>query len=393
MNSEGSRLLSGGGSGKGKSSDVVGDVLRIVCYAAGLSVLLPVHFVYKAAMAALRVVGLGGISGGSGGGGGDMGMGGEDEAFDFSPYLAPPGEKELDVVLFGATGFTGKLAARYLAERYRGSGIRWALAGRRVKVLEAIRDDLCRSDPSLASLPLLLADSGSLPSLGEMASRTRVVITTVGPFAKYGRLLVRACANCGTHYADITGETDFFRECVDRYDEDARRTGAKIVPHCGNDCIPWDMAVYEISKMMRAKGDTLASVDCFDEYVSAPSGGTLATVALAMEARERGGRYHSRLGYDPLLKTLDGGKSDRGFKVALQSGVGYNDAARAWCGQFFMAPVMANCVRRSNALLGYCQEGHTLRYTCTCLTLPNTNLPISNKFLVKNLRFHQILRG
>lgn len=322
---------------------------ELLTYTGCLAILLPSYFLYQTYNSASAAFGLKKrvIAPSSDD---------DDETIDFTK-IRTSNNRDIDIVLFGATGFTGDLCARYLAERYRGTGLKWALAGRRVNVLKDIRRKLCDFDPALADMPVLVADSDNLNSLAVLASRTKVVLTTVGPYAKYGRKLVKACANLGTHYADITGETDFVRRMIDLYDDTARSTGAKIVAHCGNDCIPWDLAVWELHKVMRARGDTLVGVRAFDDYLSAPSGGTLATVALGMEARGGGGKYKSRLGFDPLLKEEGGSKSSRGFKTRLQSGVEFNAEEGNWCAQFFMAPVMANCIRRSNALLGYSGTG------------------------------------
>jgi short subunit dehydrogenase-like uncharacterized protein len=152
-------------------------------------------------------------------------------------------DREFDIVLFGATGFTGRLTADYLAE-HAPDGLGWALAGRSPAKLEGVRDHLATTDESLAKLPLLTADVTEPASLAEVASRARVVITTVGPYLSYGEPLVAACARAGTDYVDLTGEPEFVDRMYVAHDAEARRTGARIVHACGFDSIPHDLGAY-----------------------------------------------------------------------------------------------------------------------------------------------------
>ncbi|HEX6244598.1 MAG TPA: saccharopine dehydrogenase NADP-binding domain-containing protein, partial [Polyangiales bacterium] len=129
--------------------------------------------------------------------------------------------KELDIVLFGATGFTGGLVAEYLASCAEGERLRWGLAGRNRAKLEQVRAKLARTWPRLSDLPLLTADSGDLDSLKQLARRARVIITTVGPYARYGEPLVQACAEVGTDYVDLTGEPAFVERMIERHHQTA----------------------------------------------------------------------------------------------------------------------------------------------------------------------------
>jgi short subunit dehydrogenase-like uncharacterized protein len=133
------------------------------------------------------------------------------------------------------------LAAQYIAKTYGVKSFKWAIAGRRLSVLEQIRTELSKIDSSLSNLPIIIADSSDVPSLFNMIKQTKVIISTAGPFSVYGSDLVRACAYCGTHYCDITGESDWVRDMIDKYDDVARSTGARIVNLAGHDCIPWDL--------------------------------------------------------------------------------------------------------------------------------------------------------
>jgi short subunit dehydrogenase-like uncharacterized protein len=151
--------------------------------------------------------------------------------------------RELDLVLFGATGFTGALTAEYLA-RNAPAGLRWALAGRNPDKLAAVRDRLTAIDPDLAGLELVPADATDASSLAAVAARARVVATTVGPYLAYGEPLVAACAEAGTDYVDLTGEPEFVDRMYAEHHATAERTGARIVHACGFDSIPYDLGVY-----------------------------------------------------------------------------------------------------------------------------------------------------
>lgn len=151
--------------------------------------------------------------------------------------------RKYDLVLFGATGFTGGLTAEYLAAQAPAT-TRWALAGRSRAKLEAVRQRLAAINPACAKLDLVEADVGDAAALEKLAQSTKVVLTTVGPYIHYGEPLVAACAAAGTHYADLTGEPEFVDAMWLKYHEQAQRTGAKIVHCCGFDSIPHDLGAY-----------------------------------------------------------------------------------------------------------------------------------------------------
>jgi saccharopine dehydrogenase (NAD+, L-glutamate forming) len=152
-------------------------------------------------------------------------------------------DRELDLVLFGATGFTGRLTAEYLA-RHAPAGLRWGLAGRNETKLAAVREHLADVDPVLADLSLLTADVTDDVSVKEVARRARVVITTVGPYLQYGEPLVAACAEAGTDYVDLTGEPEFVDRTYVAHHATAQRSGARLVHACGFDSIPHDLGAY-----------------------------------------------------------------------------------------------------------------------------------------------------
>lgn len=262
-------------------------------------------------------------------------------------------DREYDIVLYGATGFVGALTARYLATA--AGDARIALAGRSAERLLAVRETL---PPAAQSWALITADASEPSSLAAMAASTRVVITTVGPYLRYGLPLVAACAAAGTDYADLTGEPLFVRKAIDLHHKQAVDTGARIVHACGFDSIPSDMTVFALYRQAErdgagALGDTNYVVRSF---AGGMSGGTIASMTeLAREAATD--PEARRLLNDPYTLSPDrgaepelGGQSDarwrRGREIAPELD-GY------WVGAFAMAIPNSRIVRRSNALLDY----------------------------------------
>ncbi|HEX6246935.1 MAG TPA: saccharopine dehydrogenase NADP-binding domain-containing protein [Nocardioidaceae bacterium] len=190
--------------------------------------------------------------------------------------------RDHDIVLLGATGFTGALTAEYLA-RHAPADCRWALAGRDLTRLEAVRDTLAGIDPELKNLPLLVADVTDRASLDALARSTRVVATTVGPYIEHGAPLVAACADAGTDYVDLTGEPEFVDRMYTAHHDRAVETGARIVHACGFDSVPHDLGVWFTVRQLpegvplRVRGMLRAG--------GRPSGGTFAS---AMTAFSRG---------------------------------------------------------------------------------------------------------
>ncbi|WP_433263177.1 saccharopine dehydrogenase family protein [Micromonospora vinacea] len=194
------------------------------------------------------------------------------------------GERTYDVVLFGATGFTGGLTAEYLA-RHAPAELRWALAGRNPQRLTAVRDRLVAIDPNLADLPLLTADVTDADSLRAVAESARVVASTVGPYIHHGAPLVAACAQAGTDYLDITGEPEFVDLMYVRHHAEATGTGARLVHACGFDSVPHDLGVWFTVKQLPA--DVPITVD---GYVRAGGRFSAGTYHSALTAFSRTGQ-------------------------------------------------------------------------------------------------------
>ncbi|MCK1797289.1 saccharopine dehydrogenase NADP-binding domain-containing protein [Streptomyces sp. XM4193] len=182
--------------------------------------------------------------------------------------------RKYDVVLFGATGFVGRLTAEYLAENAP-EHCRWALAGRDTAKLTALRAELAARFPELAELPLLRADSGDPDSLRELAGSTRVLATTVGPYLQYGEPLAAACADAGTDYLDLTGEPQFVDTVYVNHHARARETGARLVHACGFDSVPHDLGV--LFTVLRMPQDVPLRVEGYVRAKAGMSGGTFAS--------------------------------------------------------------------------------------------------------------------
>ncbi|MCU0682176.1 MAG: saccharopine dehydrogenase NADP-binding domain-containing protein [Polyangiaceae bacterium] len=281
----------------------------------------------------------------------------------------PRNERPYDVVLWGATGFTGRLVAEYLV-RHRGGEVRLALAGRNRDKLERVRADLRGIDPAAAALPLVLADADDPASLEALADSTRAVCTTVGPYAKHGQNLVTACAGRGTHYCDITGEVQFIRESIDRNHARARETGARIVHCCGFDSIPSDLGVFMVYDHVRRRhGQKLGDVGFFvGETKGGFSGGTVASLLHLVDEAARD-RPLRRLLADPYALSPDRSREPALGDESDQVGARWSDELNAWTAPFLMAAINTRVVRRSNALLDYAY-GERFRYREAMVTAP-----------------------
>jgi short subunit dehydrogenase-like uncharacterized protein len=264
----------------------------------------------------------------------------------------PTHDREFDLVVWGATGFTGRLVAEYLLRRYGADGLRWALGGRSREKLESVRDTLGReTGAAAASLPLLLGDGDDPASLSALAARTRVVCTTVGPYAKYGSKLVAACAAQGTHYCDLTGEVHWIRRMLDRHQDEAAASGARIVFTCGFDSIPSDLGVFFIQREMRARHGVPCSHVKYRvaDFSGGASGGTIASMLnMLEEAREHPDVM--RAVADPYA--LNPKDQRFGPDRAERMTPAFDPDFREWTAPFVMAAINTKVVRRSNALLG-----------------------------------------
>lgn len=287
--------------------------------------------------------------------------------------------RDLDVVLVGATGFVGRLTAAHLRD-HAPEGLRVALAGRSRDKLDALAAEL---GGVAATWPRVVVDVADPAACADLAARTRVLVTTVGPYAAYGRELVKACALAGTHYADLTGEVLFVRDSAEAFHEAAQRSGARIVHSCGFDSIPSDLGVWETARVAADEGageltDTMLFVR---RLKGGLSGGTIdsmrrQTIAARESVEDR------RVINDPYGLSPDrAAEPTRADRAGLEPAAPANPPGRVratagrigsrlpvrrtedrhWTGPFVMASYNTRIVRRSNALLGW-SYGRAFRY-------------------------------
>jgi short subunit dehydrogenase-like uncharacterized protein len=252
-----------------------------------------------------------------------------------------------DLILFGATGFTGRLVADYLHRRYGvGGELAWAMAGRSAARLAELRAQI----GAPASLPLLVADAADPQALKQLVAQARVVITTVGPYQHHGEALVRACAEVGTDYVDLCGEPGWMATMIPQLQGPAERSGARITFSCGFDSIPFDLGVLFLQdEALRRFGRPLTRVGGRVAVLKGgASGGTIASALASYEAMGRDPEQ-ARLMADPFALTP-------GFRGPAQpdgEGALFDEQAQAWSGPFVMAVINTKNVHRTNALRGH----------------------------------------
>jgi len=257
--------------------------------------------------------------------------------------------KPFDLVVHGATGFTGRLVVEYLLQRYpAGGGLRWAMGGRSAEKLAAVRDEL----GAPADTPLIVTDTSDPASLQALMDSTRLVLTTVGPYQLYGNELVAACAKAGVDYVDLCGEPAWMRRMIDAHEAQAKASGARIVFSCGFDSIPFDLGVFLLQSEMKARfGQPASRVRGRVRKMKGTfSGGTAASLkaTLAAAASEPGVLDLLR---DPFALTpgFTGPRQPSGSKPMVDEALGEG----VWVAPFVMAAINTRNVHRSNFLLGH----------------------------------------
>jgi len=272
--------------------------------------------------------------------------------------------REFDIIVWGATGFTGALVAHYLLRQYGSDGdLRWAIAGRSQKKLDALRRELGLEKGKLETI---VADSFDADTLSDMASRTRVVLTTVGPYALYGSALVEACVENGTHYCDLAGEVQWIRKMIDQHQQRAAQTGARIVHCCGFDSVPMDIGVWFFQEEAKKRfGHYCDSITMLVKATKgSASGGTVASLINLIE-ESRKDRNIAKILVSPYSLNPEGERD--GPDQRDQQNMVYNADAKSWTAPFVMAAVNTKVVRRSHALLGY-PYGKDFRYQEAVMT-------------------------
>ena len=254
--------------------------------------------------------------------------------------------KDFDLVLFGATGFTGRLVADYLASapKREGRSIHWAIAGRNEQKLEAISQQLDH-------VPVLLCDAMDPAQCKAIAEQANAICTTVGPYGKYGAALVAACADAGTHYCDLTGEVNFMRASIDANHERAKQTGARIVHACGFDSIPSDLGTWQTQAAFKERyGHYAQSVSAYyGESSGGLSGGTIASMFAIADAATND-KSIGRILRNPYALDPD----PKGQHAPIDKRLmGWDSDLKMFYVPFLMAPTNGPVVRRGVALAGY----------------------------------------
>lgn len=270
----------------------------------------------------------------------------------------PMSDREFDLIVYGASGFTGRLVVEYLHRRhFSGPRPRWAVAGRSAGKLQKTLDDLGIPEQEV---PVVVADSADRDSLNSLAARTRVALTTVGPYAKYGSDLVAACAGAGTHYCDLAGEVQWMRRMIDAHQATAEQTGARIVHACGFDSIPSDIGTWHLQQEAERRfGQPCSEVTLLVRAMRGGfSGGTATSLLNAVEEGRRN-RDALRALIEPYSLNPPGER--QGPDGRDQTGAEYDHANEVWTAPFVMGIVNMRVVRRTNALLDFAY-GRDFRY-------------------------------
>ena len=258
-------------------------------------------------------------------------------------------EREFDVVVWGATGFTGKWVAKHLFDHYPQEKLRWAIAGRNSTKLEEVRQFIGDNNSLVKDI---LADSADEDSLSKLVGATKVIISTVGPYAYYGSKLVKACAEAGTHYVDLTGEVPWMREMIDAHIQSAENSGARIVHSCGFDSIPSDIGTFYIQNQAKQRFDRYLQNVHFSLIKSkgGVSGGTVHSMLNVIEEAVKNKKVRRLMG-NPY--SLNPDQNFKGVDKADQRSAKYNDDLSKWTAPFVMAAINTRIVRRSNALMNF----------------------------------------
>ena len=264
------------------------------------------------------------------------------------------------VVLYGATSFVGQITAHYLTEFLsntkdkNGANVTWAIAGRDEEKLNELQSKLA------SKVDIIIANSDDAASLDKMTKQSQVIISTVGPYLKYGEPLIKSCVNNGTDYVDLTGEAIFIKDMMDKYQDTAKQSGARIVNSCGFDSIPSDLGVYFTQQKAEEKFGN--ACDVIHMRVKAAkgglSGGTIASMATIFEEVSQDKSRRKQVA-NPYL--LNDDKEAPNVRQANVSKPEYDDEHKRWLAPFVMASINTRIVHRSNQLLGY-EYGRDFKY-------------------------------
>ncbi len=255
--------------------------------------------------------------------------------------------QEFDIVVYGATGFTGQLVAEYLAAHYKDDkALKWAMAGRSLDKLRSVRDAI----GAPAETPLIVADASDAASLKAMVAQTRSVITTVGPYQFYGEELLAACVAAGVDYFDLCGEPVWMRQMIDKYEAPAKQSGARIVFSCGYDSVPFELGTFFVQEEARRVFGAPASrvKGRVRDMRGTLSGGTAASAKATFDAVAKDLSLVAILNdHFALTPGFTGPKQPKGNRAA------YEEDLQSWAAPFMMALINTRNVHRSNLLMGF----------------------------------------
>lgn len=256
--------------------------------------------------------------------------------------------KEFDLIVYGATSFVGQILCRYLVEEHTEPNFNWAMAARSEKKLKELQATL---GEKAAAIPLLVVDSFDEAALRVMCARTEVVISTVGPYALYGELLVKSCAQLGTDYCDLSGEAQWIKRMIAAYESDAKASGARIVNSCGFDSIPSDLGVKYLQQQAQKKFGTHCNRVKMRVKASkgGASGGTIASGVNLYKEAAKDPQLREEL--KDLYSLCPAGHGNEAKQHVVTSAE-YDEQFESWAGPFIMAAINTRIVLRSNALLG-----------------------------------------
>ena len=251
-------------------------------------------------------------------------------------------KRDYQLIIYGASGFTGKIATNYIDNNY--PSLVWAIAGRNTNKLNKIANE-CRNIPNV-----LYAEAADEQSLNEVTQSTEVILSFAGPFNIYSNLMVKSCFDTGTHYIDITGENIWVKDLIDKYHDDASKKGVKIIPSCGYDSIPSDIGAYYSCRMLQSP---VKSIDCYQSGQGGISGGTIESGFSMMEYKT-----NNKIGHTFLLNPKNSYSQNQKEKSKDKFSIKKITEISKWSAPFIMAPANTRVVRRSSALYEQSQEGY-----------------------------------
>ena len=256
-------------------------------------------------------------------------------------------QKDIDIIIYGATGFTGKLCVKYFQSL--DTTVTWAMAGRNLIKLEKVAKE------NQTNVEILIADSDDEKALDNLTSRARVILSTTGPFHRYGSKLVASCIKNHTHYVDITGENFWVKGLIEKHHKEASAKGIRIIPSCGFDSIPSDLGTFFAAK---ALSQPIKRIESFHSYQGGASGGTLETM-FSMGELDLGDDLT-----DPFLLNPEDSYSNKQKQLSSDRvGIAKKPEISAWSGPFIMATANTRVVRRTEALLALRQESYGADFT------------------------------